>query len=84
MVAVQNRVAGGYPSLLPHLLANALGLFCAALQGSPDSGAIQGHVHQSPQNVHSLLKAQLIIFMDLEVLKPALPNINLALLKPRI
>lgn len=83
MAAVHNRIAGGYPSLLPHLLANALSLFCASLQGSPDSGAIQSQVHQSPQNVHSLLKAQLIIFVGLEVLKPALPNINLALLKPR-
>lgn len=84
MAAVQRRIASGYPSLLPHLLANTLGLFCAALQGSPDSRAIQSQVHQSPQDIHSLLKAELIIFVGLEVLKPALPNINLALLKPRV
>ena len=82
MMAVQKRTADGHPSLLPHLLSNALGLFRAAVQGSPYSRAIQSQVHQSPQDVHSLLKAQLIVFMDFEVLKPALPNINLALLKP--
>ncbi len=65
--------------LLPHLFADSLSLLNAAIQGSPDSRPIKRQVHQRPQDIHSLLKAQIIIFMSLEVLQPALTSICLAL-----
>ena len=78
-VAVQVSNAAVYLGFFPHLLAYALRLFYAALQGRPDSRAVQGQVHQRPQDVHPLLKAQIIVVMSLELLQPALPMNNFAL-----
>ena len=79
VVTVKLANAAIYLGFFPHLLADALRLFNAALQGRPDSRAIQGQVRQRPQDVHSLLKAQIIVVMSFEMLQPTLSSIDFAL-----